>query len=132
MPILDSDLSKARQMFEVNIFGIVAVVQGFSPLLIRSKGTIINIGSANGFAPIPWIRLYNASKAAANHLTDILRQEMVPFGVKVILVISGVVKTNFFNDETGQTLPENSLYLPAKATIKEILSGGSLVKISGG
>jgi short-subunit dehydrogenase len=57
---------------------------------------------------------------------------MAPFGVKVILVISGVVKTNFFNDETGRTLPENSLYLSAKATIKEILSGGSLVKISGG
>ena len=128
MPILDSDLSKARQMFEVNVFGVVAVVQAFSRLLISSKGTIINIGSVNGCAPLPWIGLYNASKAASNHLTDILRQEMAPFGVKVILILSGVVKTNFFTNEKGQTLPENSLYLPAKATIEGVLSGTSLVK----
>lgn len=127
MPVLDSDLEKARQMFDVNVFGVVAVTQAFAPLLIRSHGTILNIGSMMGYAPLPFNGFYNASKAATNHLTDILRQEMAPFGVKVILVITGVVKTNFFQHKK-EKLPEGSRYEVAKETVEGIMSGESFEK----
>jgi 1-acylglycerone phosphate reductase len=71
---------------EVNLFSRVAITQAFAPLLIRSKGTIVNIGSIAGVYPSVWQGLYSASCAAANHWSDILRIEMEPFDVKVILV----------------------------------------------
>lgn len=85
-PILDADLDYARRLFDTNFFGRVAVTQAFSRLLIKSKGTIINIGSISGLNPTPWTGIYNASCAAVNHWSDTLRLELEPFGVKVILV----------------------------------------------
>lgn len=85
-PILDADLDYARRLFETNFFGRVAVTQAFSELLIKSNGTIINIGSISGLNPTPWTGIYNASCAAVNLWSDTLRLEMEPFGVKVILV----------------------------------------------
>jgi 1-acylglycerone phosphate reductase len=86
MPVIDSDITAVKNMFEVNIFSLVSTTQAFAPLLLASKGTIVNIGSMLGFAPFPYQGLYNASKAAVNILTDNLRIELEPFGVRVILV----------------------------------------------
>jgi 1-acylglycerone phosphate reductase len=63
-------------MFNVNVFAVVTLTQAFAPLLISSKGTIINIGSIAGLSPVPWKGYYNARKAAVNLLTDQLRIEL--------------------------------------------------------
>jgi len=86
MPILDVDLEQARKVYDTNVMGIIYMVQAFSKLLVQRKGTIINIGSIAGYAPVPWQAVYDSSKAAVNMLTDVLRIEMEPLGVKVILV----------------------------------------------
>jgi NAD(P)-dependent dehydrogenase (short-subunit alcohol dehydrogenase family) len=86
MPLLDVDITEARKVFDTNVMGIILSVQAFAPLLIAAKGTIVNIGSITGVCPLPWSSVYNASKAAVNHLTDTLRLEMAPLGVNVILV----------------------------------------------
>jgi 1-acylglycerone phosphate reductase len=83
---LEADLDYARKAMDVNLFTRVAVTQAFAPLLIRSKGTIVNIGSIAGVYPSVWQGIYGASCAAANHWSDILQNEMAPFGVKVVLV----------------------------------------------
>jgi 1-acylglycerone phosphate reductase len=77
---------------EVNLFSRVAITQAFAPLLIRSKGTIVNIGSIAGVYPSVWQGMYSATCAAVNHWSDILRIEMEPFGVKVILVCLSTLK----------------------------------------
>lgn len=110
-------------MFAVNVFAVVAVTTAFSPLLIAAKGTLINIGSAAGKAPLPWAGYYNASKAAVNVLTDQFRIELAPFDVKVISVISGGVKTHFFQNNHAVTLPTGSLYEPAREDIEKVMSG---------
>jgi 1-acylglycerone phosphate reductase len=86
MPVIDSDLYAAREMFDVNVFALVGTTKAFAPLLLASKGVIVNIGSMLGFAPFPYQGLYNASKAAVHILTDNLRIELEPFGVRVVLV----------------------------------------------
>jgi 1-acylglycerone phosphate reductase len=94
MPLLDSDVKEVRRVYETNVIGIILTVQAFAPLLIAAAsklqseggGMIINIGSIAGICPVPWGSVYNASKAAVNNLTDTLRIEMEPLGVKVILV----------------------------------------------
>jgi 1-acylglycerone phosphate reductase len=111
-------------LFDTNVFALVAVTQAFAPLLIASKGTIINIGSIVGHFPAPWQGLYNSSKAAANLLTDQMRIEFSPWGVKAILVVTGVVKTKFFtNLASAPRLPSTSPYFAAKDVIEPVMAG---------
>ncbi|KAJ5538127.1 hypothetical protein N7494_007606 [Penicillium frequentans] len=129
MPLLDSDVSVAKKMFDVNVFAVVTVTQEFAPLLIASKGTIINIGSVLGKMPFPWQGYYNASKAAVAILTDQMRIEFSPWGVRAILVTTGAIKTKFFDNlPSAPRLPENSLYYPAKNVIEPALAGVEVEK----
>ncbi|KAH8678828.1 putative short-chain dehydrogenase/reductase [Tricladium varicosporioides] len=123
LPLLDSDINIAKNMFNVNVFAVIEVTKAFAPLLIASKGTIVNIGSIVGYFPFPWQGYYNASKAAVNLLTDQLRIELSPFGVKAINVVTGVVRTKFFeNIATPPHLPANSLYMPAKEEMEDVMA----------
>jgi short-subunit dehydrogenase len=124
MPLLDTDVSVAKKMFDVNVFAVIAVTQAFSPLLIASKGTVINIGSLAGKFPVPWQAYYNASKAAVNLLSDNLRIELKPFGVKVINVVTGGVDTKFFKNQPSINLPANSPYSPWRKQVEFIAAGG--------
>ncbi|KUJ16581.1 NAD(P)-binding protein [Mollisia scopiformis] len=127
LPLLDTTREGARDLFDLNVFALIAVTQAFAPLLIASKGTIINIGSIAGVSPMPWQGYYNATKAAVAALSNNLRIELSPFGVKVINVITGGVKTKFFDNLPTQHLPSNSIYAPASEEIEFVLNG-SFVK----
>jgi NAD(P)-dependent dehydrogenase (short-subunit alcohol dehydrogenase family) len=85
-PVLDTEIAKARAMFDVNVWGVLEVTQKFSPLLISAKGTIVNIGSIVGELPFPFVGLYSASKAALKLISRTMRTEYAPFDVKVIHV----------------------------------------------
>lgn len=124
LPLLDAPISDAKKLYDVNVFGVISVTQGFAPLLIASKGTIINIGSIAAFCPIPWQGFYNASKASVHMLSNQLRLELSPFGVKVIEVVTGGIKTRFLDNLVHKpTLPEGSIYLPARKEIESIMEG---------
>ncbi|MCJ1477284.1 hypothetical protein MMC13_005955 [Lambiella insularis] len=124
-PILDADLEHARKLFHTNFFGRLAVAQAFSPLLIKSKGTIINIGSISGVNPTPWSGIYNASCAAVHMWSDTFRIEMEPFGVKVILVITGAVQSLFLENLPVKHLIEGSMYSPAREIIEASMNGAA-------
>jgi 1-acylglycerone phosphate reductase len=82
-----------------------------------------------GYAPLPWSGYYNASKAALNLLTDQLRLELSPWGVKVILVVAGTIRTKFLDNLAVKPhLPERSLYAAAKREIEDVMSGAQLEK----
>ncbi|CEL03941.1 hypothetical protein ASPCAL05077 [Aspergillus calidoustus] len=131
MPLLDSDVSVAKKMFDVNVFAVVTVTQAFAPLLIASQGTIINIGSVLGKMPLPWSGYYNASKAAVAILTDQMRIEFAPWKVRAILVDTGAIRTKFLDNlPSAPRLPENSLYYPAKDVIEPALAGTEVEKIA--
>lgn len=123
MPLLDANIEVARIMFDVNVLAVVSVTQAFAPLLMASKGAVINIGSIAGKGPFPFQGFYNASKAAVNLLTDQLRVELEPFGIKVILIVAGTVRTRFFQNLPESQLPEHSIYGPARKKVEYILSG---------
>ena len=83
MPTTDADLSVVRELFEVNLFGVIAMCQEFIPLLRKSKhpngARIVNIGSVAGVAAVPFDAAYCASKAALHSFSDTLRMELKPF-----------------------------------------------------
>lgn len=75
-----------RQVYEVNVFGLLAVTQAFLPLLREGTGRIVNIGSVVGKITIPFGSPISSSKYAVESLNDALRMELKPWGIKVILV----------------------------------------------
>ena len=123
MPLLDANIDIARAMFNVNVFAMVSVVQAFAPLLMASKGTVVNIGSIAGKGPFPFQGFYNASKTAVTLLTDNLRVELEPLGVKVILVVTGTVRTRFFENLPASRIPDQSVYASARKEVEYIMSG---------
>jgi NAD(P)-dependent dehydrogenase (short-subunit alcohol dehydrogenase family) len=89
-----TDLDVIQKHLDVNLLGMVRVTQAFLPLLIRSKGAIVNILSVTSVAPFPVIPSYSISKAAALSLTESLRALLKRQGVSVQAVILGSVDTD--------------------------------------
>ena len=99
IPALDVDLDDARACFETNFFAVIALTQTFTPLLIRAKGLILNIGSVAAVTPYVFGSVYNASKAALHSYSDTLRLELAPFDVRVLVVVTGGVKSRIARRE---------------------------------
>lgn len=106
-PASDVTDEQFMQCYEVNVFGCIRMTREFLPLLINAKGTVGFTGSVSGLIPFPFSSIYSSSKAAIHQYAATLRIEMKPFGVKVINIVTGGVKTNIA-DTRG--LPENSLF----------------------
>ncbi|EMR62659.1 putative short-chain dehydrogenase reductase family protein [Eutypa lata UCREL1] len=119
MPMLDVDVDKAKQVYEVNVWGVVRTVQAFAGLLIKTKGRVVNLSTCGAAVNTPWIAAYCSSKAALTCISETLRLELSPFGVSVATVMAGVVASHFHDNEPGFKLPEGSRY----AFIEDIIAG---------
>jgi NAD(P)-dependent dehydrogenase (short-subunit alcohol dehydrogenase family) len=86
-------LSAVRHEFEVNVFGSLATIHAFLPLLRQAKGRIVQIGSMTGRFPLPFSGPSSASKAAMEAFADVYRTELKPFGVDFIMVQPGSLLT---------------------------------------
>ncbi|KAL2846629.1 hypothetical protein BJY01DRAFT_173216 [Aspergillus pseudoustus] len=117
MPILDEDLDIARSVFETNVWGAVAVLQGFRDLVIRAKGTVVSVTSVGGHCNVPYMGVYSASKRSLEIITETLRLELAPFGVRVVSLVTGAVDSLGKTHCDGLTLPEDSLYKSIEADI---------------
>ncbi|MET3725970.1 SDR family oxidoreductase [Sphingomonas trueperi] len=90
VPIELIDPATARQLFETNTLGTLAMVQAVLPgFRKRRSGTVINVTSATTLRPLPLVSVYRASKAAVDALTESLAIEMQPFDVRVHIVLPG-------------------------------------------
>ncbi|EIM84215.1 NAD-P-binding protein [Stereum hirsutum FP-91666 SS1] len=108
--VTDMDMQRVRDLFEVNLFAPICMVQEFIRLLIASgDGRIVQIGSVSGIMPTPFGASYNASKAGLHAFSNTLRVELAPFRVKVLSVITGSVQSNIVKPVK---MPETSMYLP--------------------
>jgi len=106
-----------RKQFEVNVFGMLGLTQDCLPLLHAAKESgvspvrIVNISSVSGMLTSPFTALYSASKFAVESLTDGFRRELLPFGIDVVSVAPGPVKTPIWDKaESGTEVYENSRY----------------------
>jgi NAD(P)-dependent dehydrogenase (short-subunit alcohol dehydrogenase family) len=88
--------SETRRQFETNVFGLINVTRAFIPQMReRRSGRIINVSSVGGRITLPFFGVYNATKYAVEAMSDALRYELQPFGIRVVLIEPGVIKTNF-------------------------------------
>jgi NAD(P)-dependent dehydrogenase (short-subunit alcohol dehydrogenase family) len=103
----DLSLNEIQAQFNTNVFGIFRMIKEVTPIMRRQEtgGTIINIGSANGFFGVPCASAYVSTKFALEGLTQSLRFELAQFGIKVAIIEPGAIKTN---------VVKNSMFLPKK------------------
>ncbi len=117
-PVEFTPLDSLRSLFEVNVFGLVAVTQAFLPLVRQARGRIVNISSEASIVVSPFHGPYSASKLAVNGFSTALRRELMPFGVQVSVIISGSMDTLIFKKtiewaeqiESSQTSEMNVVY----------------------
>ncbi len=98
----DVPLASIRALFEVNLFALIRVTQACLPGMRRQrKGTIVNLSSIVGKFPFPTSGPYAATKHAVEAISDALRHEVRPFGIRVVTIRPGVIATEF-NEKANQ------------------------------
>jgi NAD(P)-dependent dehydrogenase (short-subunit alcohol dehydrogenase family) len=92
-PVEAPQLGEWRRLYDVNLFGHIAVTQALLPFLHRSHGRIVNISSVAGKVAMATYGPYAGTKFALEAISDSLRRELAPHGVQVVVVEPGAVKT---------------------------------------
>ena len=94
--IEDVPIAEARRQFEVNVFGLARMTQAVLPMMRANHfGRIINISSMGGKIYTPFGGWYHATKFALEALSDCLRLEVKPFGIDVVIIEPGGIKTEW-------------------------------------
>jgi NAD(P)-dependent dehydrogenase (short-subunit alcohol dehydrogenase family) len=92
----DLSMEEIKSQYETNLFGLIRVIQAVLPTMRKQgSGRILNISSGTGIFGFPGISAYVSTKFAVEGLSESIAYELEPFGIKVILIEPGFVKTNF-------------------------------------
>jgi len=120
-PMLELNLEDVRRQFETNVLGALALAQQAARIMIpRRAGAIINMGSVSGLMTTPFSGAYCASKAALHTVSEALRLELAPFGLRVLTVQPGGVRSRF-GDNATRTLrtAADSVYAALQDSIQK-------------
>jgi NAD(P)-dependent dehydrogenase (short-subunit alcohol dehydrogenase family) len=94
----DLAVDEIRAQYETNVFGLIRTTQAVLPIMRRQKsGTIVNISSGAGRFGFPSGSAYASTKFAVEGLSESMSYELEPFGIRVVIVEPGVIRTNFFD-----------------------------------
>ena len=100
-PAIEIPDELVRSTFETNLFGTLAVIRAVVPAMAAaasdssgSNGLVVNVASVKGLSAVPFDAAYCATKAAVVSLSDALRLELAPLGVRVVCVMPGGVQSN--------------------------------------
>jgi NAD(P)-dependent dehydrogenase (short-subunit alcohol dehydrogenase family) len=95
----DFSIDEIKAQFETNFFGIIRVIQNVLPIMRKQRsGVIVNISSIGGRIAFPFSPSYASTKFALEGLSEALQYEVEQFGIKIILVEPGIIRTNFFDN----------------------------------
>ena len=100
----DVSIEAAKRLFEVNLFALIRITQACLPAMRRQrKGIIVNLSSIVGKFSFPGSGIYAASKHALEAITDAMRLELAPMGIKVVTIRPGPIATEFNDVATQMT-----------------------------
>lgn len=117
----DLSMDKIIDQFETNFFGAVRVIKSVLPIMRNQRsGTILNISSMVGRVAMPLNSVYVASKFALEGFSESIRHELSKFGINVILIEPGIVRTGFFDNL--QKSKNEAAKSPYSALLKRRLS----------
>jgi short-subunit dehydrogenase len=131
--IMDSiekvNMPACRETFDTNLFGTLDAMQVVIPIMKQqSSGTIINVSSVAGHLPVPFMGIYSATKFAMNAVGKAARVELKPFGINVLTVCPGYVRTEFGanavrGEELKQVRPQSVRGISVERVAKAVLHG---------
>ena len=128
--MVDLNRDDLRRQYETNVISPVAVTRAALPLMraaVARNGVadLVNVGSIVGLFTTPFAGAYCSSKACVHAVTDALRMELAPFGIRTITIQPGGVRSSFGDHaEEGIRLPHDSLYKPVEAGIQARAQAG--------
>jgi len=128
--VVDLTRDDLRRQYETNVIAPAAVTAQAVPLLraaVAKNGSAVvaNVGSIVGLFTTPFAAAYCSSKAAVHSLTDALRMELAPFGISVVSIQPGGVRSSFGQHaEAAIRLPEGSIYRPVESGIRARAQAG--------
>ncbi len=94
----DITMDELKAQFQTNFFGVVSLIQKVAPIMRKQgSGIIVNVSSVAGRIGFPGTPAYISSKFALEGLSECMRYELSPFGIKTIIIEPGVIQTNFFS-----------------------------------
>jgi len=94
----DITMEELKAQFQTNFFGVVSLIQEIAPIMRKQgSGIIVNVSSVAGRIGFPGTPAYISSKFALEGLSECMRYELSPFGIKTIIIEPGVIQTNFFS-----------------------------------
>jgi short-subunit dehydrogenase len=128
-PLQHLNIEEYQTQFDINVFGVQRVTQAFLPLLGASlttemlkKGMIINISSISSMITTPFLGPYSASKIALEYWSDSLRRELSIYGIRVVNVLPGPVKTEIWDKARAEiNLYPKTDYAPLMLKTKSMI-----------
>ena len=118
----DLSAEEIKSQFETNFFGVIRLTQQVLPIMRKQKsGTIVNVSSGAGRIGFPGMSAYVSSKFALEGLSESMSYELEPFGIKVIIIEPGVIRTNFKkNSVISKKSLDNSSISPYSSIIQKM------------
>ena len=118
----DVSVDEFKTQFETNFFSVIRMIQEVAPIMReQNSGNIVNISSIAGRIGFPISPAYISSKFALEGLSESLRFELMPFGINVIIIEPGMIKTNFFDPmKLGKKAEKTDVY---KSITEKVISG---------
>jgi NAD(P)-dependent dehydrogenase (short-subunit alcohol dehydrogenase family) len=121
----DLSLEEIKAQFETNLFGVIRVTQQVLPVMRKQKsggggGTIVNVSSVGGRMGVPILSAYQSTKFALEGLSESMSYELEPFGIRVVIIEPGFIRTNIVNSSTSaqKALDPKSPYFPLMQKVK--------------
>lgn len=109
-------LDTARDVFEANLFGTLAMMQAVLPAMReRRSGTIVNVSSSTIYAPIPLLAVYRASKAAVTAMTEAAAGELAAFNIRARVIVPGLAPATSFAANIQDRVSKGGWFPPAYA-----------------
>jgi NAD(P)-dependent dehydrogenase (short-subunit alcohol dehydrogenase family) len=124
--IEEGEPEQVRKMFEVNVFGLMAMTQAVLPgMRERRRGCIVNFSSIGGIRAFPAIGYYNASKFAVEGLSEALWQEVEPLGVRVVLVEPSGFRTDWAGRSADESTQQIDDYIGTAGSVRAAVRASS-------
>ena len=119
----DTSLKEIKAQFETNFFGVIRVTQQVLPVMRKQNsggGTIVNVSSVGGRIGIPILSAYQSTKFALEGLSESMSYELEPFGIRVVIIEPGFIRTNIINSSTSaeKALDPKSPYFSLMQKVK--------------